>query len=131
MSQFATSPETVPFWDGVQEGELRLQRCADCDKAVFFPRALCPFCHSDRLDWFTASGSGVVYTYTVVRRTWGAFADQVPYIVALVDLEEGPRMMTRIIDTDEVAIGDRAEVVFSDLGIDDGPTLPCFRKVTR
>jgi uncharacterized OB-fold protein len=128
MAPIATSPETVPFWEGVAARELRLQRCDACARAVFFPRVLCPHCHSEDLSWFRAAGTGTVYSYTVVRRTWGAFADQVPYTVALIDLDEGPRMLSQIVGDSPAGIGARVEVVFTDLGVEDGPLLPCFQE---
>jgi uncharacterized OB-fold protein len=129
VTSIATSAETVPFWEGVEAHEFRLQRCGSCDRAIFFPRVLCPHCHSDDLSWFRASGRGTIYSYTVVRRTWGVFAGSVPYTVVLVDLDEGPRFLSRLIGDRPAEIGRPVEVVFSDLGVENGPVLPCFREV--
>jgi uncharacterized OB-fold protein len=131
MTRIATSAETVPFWEGVEAEEFRLQRCGSCGRAVFFPRVLCPHCHSDDLSWFRASGQGTIYSYTVVRRTWGVFAEDVPYVVVLVDLDEGPRFLSRLVGDAPVEIGQRVEVVFSDLDVEDGPVLPCFQQIAQ
>lgn len=87
-----------PFWAGTQAHELRLQRCRDCGKHIFYPRPICPFCLSEHLEWVTASGKGKVYSYTVVRRALHpAFKDDVPYVLAIVELDEGPRLTTNIV----------------------------------
>ncbi|MEV0701638.1 Zn-ribbon domain-containing OB-fold protein [Saccharopolyspora sp. NPDC050389] len=130
MVQIIPDAETRPFWDGIAAGELRIQRCADCEAAVFYPRSVCPGCFGDRLDWFTASGRGTVYSCTVAHRAFGEFAGQAPFTVALVDLDEGPRMLTRIVDGDQTRIGDRVELVITRLG-EDSPEVPCFRVVGR
>jgi uncharacterized OB-fold protein len=117
--------ESKEFWDGVAAGELRIQRCETCGHAVFYPRALCPFCHSDRLVWIAASGTGEVYSYTVAHRAFGEFGAQTPFTVALVDLDEGVRMLTRIVGG-TVAIGDRVELEIAAVG---DMQLPCFRPV--
>lgn len=92
------SESTRPFWEGTRAHELRLQRCRDCRKHIFYPRLVCPFCLSDNLDWVIASGKGKVYSYTVVRRAMHpAFREDVPYVLAIVQLEEGPRITTNIV----------------------------------
>ncbi len=92
------SAVTQPFWDGLKVGELRLQRCADCARKVFYPRTICPHCLSDRLNWVRATGRGKVYSYTIVRRAMNpAFGEDVPYVFAIVELEEGPRVTTNVI----------------------------------
>jgi uncharacterized protein len=121
--------ESAPFWEGVARGELRLQRCAGCGRAVFHPRAVCPHCFGDDLAWFAAAGTGTIYSYTVAHQAFGEFAGQVPFVVALVDLDEGVRMLTRIAGTDpgEVRIGQRVRVRFVDVGEPgDQVRLPWF-----
>ena len=87
-----------PFWTGTRAHELRVQRCRDCGKHIFYPRAICPFCLSDHLQWVTASGKGKVYSYTVVRRAMHpAFQDDIPYVLGIVELAEGPRLTTNIV----------------------------------
>ncbi|MCU1471735.1 MAG: Zn-ribbon OB-fold protein [Glaciihabitans sp.] len=120
-------PEARPFWEGVAQGELRLQRCQDCGRAVFYPRALCPYCHGDRLGWFVASGSGTVYSYTTVHRGFGEFAGQAPYSLAVIDLDEGPRMLSRIVGDVTVSIDARVQVEIARFGDHNSMALPYFR----
>ncbi len=120
--------ETRPFWDGIAEGRLRLQRCRGCARHVFYPRSVCPHCMSADLDWTDASGRGVVHALTVVHRAPPGFADEAPYVVALVELEEGPRMLTRLVGVapPEAAIGMPVEVA-----IQGDPPLPYFKRSDR
>jgi uncharacterized OB-fold protein len=122
--------DSRPYWEGLTQGELRIQRCKSCMKAVFYPRAICPHCHSDRLEWIVASGRGTIYTYTVAHQAFGVFAADVPFVVALVELEEGVRMMSRIIDAprERVTIGAAVQVTFAGGGGEE-LTLPYFRLV--
>ena len=121
--------ESRPYWEGLAQGELRIQRCSSCAKAVFYPRSLCPHCFSDQLVWITASGKGTIYSYTVAHQAFGPFATDVPFVVALVELEEGVRMMTRIIDAtrEQLTIGAGVQVTFERVGED--LTLPYFRMI--
>jgi uncharacterized OB-fold protein len=91
------TPETQEFWDGAKRGELRIQRCASCGRAYFFPRPFCPHCGSDDVAWFTASGRARLYSYVINHRPPPGFRDDAPYVIAVVALEEGPRMMTNIV----------------------------------
>ena len=93
---------------------------------MFYARALCPHCHREALEWVPAAGTGVVYSFTVVHRPAGpAFADRVPYVVALIDLDEGVRMLStlRIADPARARVGQRVSVTFEDL---EEVTLPVF-----
>jgi len=121
--------DSRPYWEGLAQGELRIQRCQTCAKAVFYPRAICPHCHSDQLEWIVASGKGTIYTYTVAHQAFGPFAGDVPLVIALVELEEGARMMSRIIDAprERVTIGAAVSVTFAAIG--EELTLPYFRLV--
>jgi uncharacterized OB-fold protein len=121
--------DSVPFWDGLGEGELRLQRCDDCGRTVFYPRAVCPHCFGTGLTWFAASGLGTIYSYTIARRAFGEFAGQVPFTVALVDLDEGVRIMTRITGTGSPRIGDRVRLDLTE--VDDDLTLPYFTRTAQ
>lgn len=94
----AIAAETAPFWSGLAEGRLRLLRCDNCAQVIWYPRALCPHCHSADTTWFDAAGTGTIYTFTIVRRGIGAYADADPYVVAYVELAEGPRVLTNIVD---------------------------------
>jgi uncharacterized OB-fold protein len=91
------SPISRPFWEAARRHQLMLQRCAACGKFIYYPRPRCPHCFSDRLEWREVSGRGKVYSYTVVRRASSrAFADG-PYVLAIVELEEGVRMTSNIV----------------------------------
>lgn len=90
------TPETQPFWDGCNDGELRLQWCDACSAVVFPPRPFCPACGSRGVQWFTASGRGVLWSYVINQRPAPGF--EAPYAIAVVKLQEGPTMMTNIVD---------------------------------
>jgi hypothetical protein len=90
------TPETQPFWDGCAAGELRIQRCTDCGRPYFYPRQVCPHCGSAKIEWFTASGDATLYSYAINHRPAPGFGDA-PYAIAVVQLAEGPRMMTNIV----------------------------------
>jgi uncharacterized OB-fold protein len=125
-----TDPDSAPWWDGIAQGELRYQLCYDCDSAIFYPRSLCPECFSSRLIWKVAAGGGTVYAFTVVHRSPDRrLATEVPYVLALVDVDEGFRMLSRLIDATpgEVKVGQRVRLTFYNSP--DGRNLPCFRMV--
>jgi uncharacterized protein len=123
---------TQPFWDGVNEGRLLIQRCRVCDHYIHYPRPVCRFCRSTDLDWAPVSGKGTVYSYTVTVQPFHPFwADKVPYVVATIELAEQPHLqfVSNIVDCDpsEVAVGMPVEVAFVNVATD--LTLPVFRKV--
>jgi uncharacterized protein len=91
------TPETQEFWDGCKAGELRLQRCAKCAKAYFPPRPFCPACGGREVETFRASGKGRLFSYVINMRPRPDMGRD-PYSIAVVELEEGPRMMTNIVD---------------------------------
>jgi len=120
--------ETRPYWEGCKRHELRIQRCGACGHRQFFPRIYCTSCFSDRVEWIKATGRGRVQSFTIVRRPVSpAFADDVPYVVALVTLEEGATMMTNIVGCapDKVEIGGPVDVTFEDWT--DEISVPKFR----
>jgi uncharacterized protein len=121
------NPETAAFWAATAEGRLLVKRCADCAGLIWYPRAICPECGSMRTDWLQVSGRGRIYSYTVNHRGEGPYQGSAPYVLAYVELDEGPRMMTNIVDADgpELAVGLPVEVVFHDTG--EGNALPRFR----
>jgi uncharacterized OB-fold protein len=121
--------DSRPYWEGLKQGELRIQRCNACSRAVFYPRAICPHCFSDQLSWIVATGKGTIYSYTVAHQAFGPFAAATPFVVAIVELEEGARMMTRIIDSprERIAIGKAVQIAFESGG--ENLTLPYFRLV--
>ena len=107
--------ETRPYWDACRNGELMLQRCDSCGSYQFFPRMMCCHCDSDSVTWTRVSGRGRVRSYTVVRRPVSkAYAAETPYIVALVELEEGPTLMSNVTgcDPDAIKVGTPVEVTF-------------------
>ena len=113
-------PVTQPYWDGLKAGQLRIQRCLSCEKAVFYPRALCSHCGSRELEWITCSGRGTLHAFTIAHRgTPAAFKGSTPYVVAMIDLEEGARLMTNLIGVDPtpaaVKIGMPVEIVFEEV----------------
>jgi hypothetical protein len=122
----AITGETRPFWEGCAAGELRLQTCQACGRPQFYPRAVCAGCGGTALAWRPSAERGTVHALTVVERAPSpAFRGDVPYVVALVDLDEGVRMMANIVGCppERVAIGDRVRVVFERRG---DVTLPQF-----
>lgn len=121
----AIDPDSEPFWEGTRRGVLLIQRCDRCGRHQFPPRALCIRC-GGAVGWVAASGRAEVYSFTVVHRAPEAFQDQVPYVVALVDLEEGVRLMTRLeVAPAEARIGVAVQVGFQT--VSDEVTLPVFR----
>ena len=119
---------TEPYWQAAHQRELKLPRCESCTKFHFYPRSACPHCGSTALAWQAVSGKGEVYSYTVVHRAPSqGFAEQVPYVVAVVALDEGPHLMTRLIQVqaEAVYIGLRVQVEFEKQ--DDETTLSVFR----
>ncbi len=123
------TPETQPFWDGCAAGELRLQRCVHCDAHYFPPRPFCPDCLSDDVSWEAVSGRGTLHTYVINHRPAPGF--EAPYAIAVVQLDEGPRMMSNIVGVDqtpEALVLDMAlEVTFEARG---DVQLPLFRPAT-
>lgn len=111
----------APQWRSTA-GKLLIQRCDRCAEAFYYPRVVCPFCLSASVSWLECSGRGTVYSYSVVRRGE-------PYAIALVTLEEGPNVMTTIVDCsiDDIRIGQAVSVVFCDV---DGVLAPMFQPAT-
>ena len=113
-------PETRVYWEAAAQGKLMIKRCAACGEYHHYPRSICPFCFSDKTEWREASGQGVIYTYSVMRRL------EIPYAIAYVTLEEGVSMMTNIVDCDldAIRIGQKVRVVFRPS--DGGTPVPMF-----
>lgn len=106
-----------PFWDGLREHRVRLQQCEACGHWIFFPRAHCPACAGRRLAWRDVSGEGILYTYTVARvPTLPEFTDEMPQLLAVVRLDEGPHLNTTLVGVapEAVRIGERVRPVFDD-----------------
>lgn len=121
--------DSQAYWAAARERRLVIRKCNACGALHFMPRHQCPVCWSDQLAWVDAAGTGRVHSFTVVRRASDpAFAARVPYVVALIDLDEGPRMMANILGDDalSVGIGDPVRVTYEDRG--DGALLPQFER---
>ncbi|MDJ0466614.1 Zn-ribbon domain-containing OB-fold protein [Streptomyces sp. H27-C3] len=132
-SRTAAAPDidafTRPYWEAAAQGNLLLRRCLTCAKAHHYPREFCPSCWSEDVGWEPASGRATLYTWSVVRRNdLPPFGERVPYVAAVVDLAEGPRMMTEVVDCEEadLRIGMELEVVFRE-GEAEGYAVPVFR----
>ena len=107
--------DTQPFWDACNDERLIYQKCTSCGHAQFYPRSACVKCESTALDWNDADPTGTVYTFTIVQRAPSpAFRGDVPYVLALIDLSDGLRMMMNVVDCDpqDVAIGKSVRIVF-------------------
>ncbi|WP_127581739.1 Zn-ribbon domain-containing OB-fold protein [Paenibacillus koleovorans] len=121
--------DSMYFWERCNEGKLVVQHCADCGRHVYYPRAYCPRCMSGELEWVECLGRGTVYSYTVAYRPSGpAFADDCPYVVALIDLAEGVRMMSNIVNAklEDIHCDMQVEVVFKEVG---EVKLPMFQPI--
>jgi uncharacterized OB-fold protein len=108
--------ETMPFWDATKEGRLLIKHCNACGENHYYPRPFCPKCWSDDVEWLEASGRGTLYTWSVVHANeLPPFGERVPYVAAIVDLEEGPRMMTNVVECpfDELEVGMAVDAVFT------------------
>ena len=122
------SGETKPYWDSARRGQLMIQKCDSCAEYQFYPRGICANCWSNDIQWYRASGKGTVWTFTVTHqnRTPG-FGEDVPYVLALVELEEGVRMFTNIVECEprDVKIGMAVEVTF--VRANDQISIPYFK----
>jgi uncharacterized protein len=110
------TPTSRPFWEAAKRHELLLQHCVGCGTFIYYPRDRCPQCLSDRLEWERVSGHGKLYSYTIVRRaSTRAFADR-PYVLAIVELEEGPHMTTNLdAPPEKIKIGMPVTAYFDDV----------------
>ena len=120
--------ETRDYWDAAREKRLLIKRCNACGRAHFYPRPFCPHCWSNDVEWFEASGKATLYTWSVVHRNdLPPFGERVPYVAAVVDLAEGPRMMTNVVDCefDALEIGMALDAVFHPTS--DEVTIVQFR----
>ena len=125
-------PMSKPFFDGAKEGKLMLPRCTTCNKVHFYPRMLCPYCHSSQIEWMEASGVGYIHTYAVQHRAFGGWADEAPFVTAYIDLAEGDRIFTVLRGVDpekpeEIEIGAKVQVEFDEANED--VSIPFWRVV--
>lgn len=108
------TPTSEPFWQGLRAGEIRIQRCGACEQWIFYPRSHCPACLTPDPEWRTIAGTGRLHTYTISRTPTAVFfADEVPQKIAVVELDEGVRLTTTLVDVaeDAIEIGMRVEPV--------------------
>lgn len=120
--------DSSDFWNGCADGQLLLRHCTLCELLFHYPRLCCPRCGGQALDWRVAAGTGVVYSHTTVHVPFNGpeWSDQLPYTVLLVELSEGPKMLSRLApgESGDVHSGDRVVVEFFTIG---ERTLPLFR----
>lgn len=124
--------DTQPFWQATKDHELRYQQCDDCGTVVFYPRRHCTGCLGSALTWKTSAGQGTVYTFSIVRQSYHPFFRAlVPYAVAWIDLDEGPRLLSNVVGVDDPAtdieIGQRVAVTWEDY---DELSIPLFEPAT-
>jgi len=125
-------PWTEPYWTALREGNLLLQFCPSCQEHIFYPRQSCPHCFSEHLTWLKATGRGKVYAYTVVENNAPSpFLDEMPFVIAIVILEEGVRLMTNIVDCDPAKIYSEMPVTVTFEKLNNDITLPKFRPLDR
>ncbi len=121
------SGETEPFWNACREGTFLIQQCEDCEKFQYHYRGFCCHCWSDRVRDHAIDGTGTVWTYTVVERNrMEGFSERVPYVVALIEVPEGIKILSNVVncDVDSVAIGMPVRLTFADAT--DGLRIPMF-----
>ncbi|MGN5477989.1 Zn-ribbon domain-containing OB-fold protein [Cupriavidus basilensis] len=125
ISDPALNPGDEPYFAAAAQGRLLVKVCSRCEQTHHYPRVICPFCWSSDVQWADSKGTGVIYTYSVTRRGAGT-----PYCIAYVTLDEGPTILTNIVDTDldAVRIGQRVKVVFKTS--EGGTSIPMFTPVT-
>jgi acetyl-CoA acetyltransferase/uncharacterized OB-fold protein len=124
------TPETLPFWQALKQGRFDLPWCQDCGQPHFYPRLLCPHCGGERLQWRTASGRGRIHTYVINHKAPKGWAGPVPYVIAVVELDEGPRLLTNLETSapptpENVCIGQ--PVTLAPRAVTEQVTLPWFR----
>jgi uncharacterized OB-fold protein len=121
--------ESAPYWEGAKAHKLLLPRCNACGKSWFPPSQRCPHCLSSNFDWLQSTGQGRIYSFVVYHRVYHpAFEQDVPYAVAIIELDEGPRLLANIVDTptDQIRCDMRVSVVFEERG---DQTIPQFAVV--
>lgn len=123
---------TQPFWEGAKLGKLMLPKCIDCDQVHWYPRFICPHCHSTNLQWVEGSGEGTVHTFAVQHMAFGPWAEQAPFVTAYIDLKEGDRMLTVLRGVDpqkpeDIRVGSAVKVEFE--AANEDMHLPFWRVV--
>ncbi|HEV8472472.1 MAG TPA: Zn-ribbon domain-containing OB-fold protein [Methylomirabilota bacterium] len=124
------TPEARPYWDGLKQGRLMLPKCGACGQTFFYPRVVCPECQSRNITWIQSTGRGRLHSFGIAHQSFNkAFKVAPPYVLAMIELEEGPRMLSNLIDVKAdpavVKCDMPVEVVFHKLS--DDVTIPLFR----
>jgi hypothetical protein len=124
------TPESKPFWDGLREQKLMLPKCGDCGRVFFYPRIVCPHCQSRNVGWIQGTGRGKLYSFEIAYQTISkAFKVKPPYVLAMVELDEGARMLTNLVnvepDPKKIRCDMPVEIVYQKLT--DEVTLPLFQ----
>ena len=126
------TPETAPFWEAAQREELQIQRCNTCKEHYFYPRPFCPTCFSEDVSWVQVSGRATLASYVINHRPVRGWEDDAPYAIAVVQLEEGPRMATNIVGIpntpDDLVLDMALQVCFVEQG---GMKVPKFRPASE
>ena len=126
------TPATKPFWEGTQAGELRVQHCQSCKTHYLYPRTHCPQCGSDKVEWVRASGRARLYSYVINHMAAPGWQGETPYVIAVVQLEEGPRMMSNLVgiaaDPAALVLDMPLEVTFEARG---DQKLPLFKSAAN
>lgn len=125
-------PVSKPFWEAAREGRFILPRCTNCNRVHWYPRLMCPHCHSMEIEWILASGRGRIHTFAVQHRAFGGWADEVPFVTAYIDLNEGDRMFTVLRGVDAtkpetIKIGAPVQVEFEEAN--EKTCIPFWRVV--
>jgi hypothetical protein len=132
MVEPVPTPESAPYWEGAAAGELRLPFCTDCGRFFFYPRTICPRCSGSAIEWRTASGRARLASFVISARPIPGVREEAPFVIALVELEEGPRLMTDLVDVEpdpeHLALDQPLQVAFEPRG---EMTVPVFRPVPR
>lgn len=121
-------PAIAEYWSAAADGRLVLPKCKDCGFVHWYPRPFCPDCSSRNIEWIDSNGDGEIYSFTITRRGQGAYRDAAPFVLAYVELDEGPRVLSNIVDADleSIAIGDRVTATFDPVP-DEQAALLRFR----
>ncbi len=124
--------ESAPFWEGARRHELLIPSCADCGQLRYPPTTFCPNCHSQARKWIKSAGRGVVFSWVIVRHPVPKeiYASDVPYVVALVELDEGVRMVTNIVDCEPEMVVANMSVAVKFVAVSEEVTLPFFAPVS-
>ena len=125
------TPDSKPYWDALRENKLMLPRCTECGKAHFYPRHICPYCGSRKVEWFQASGKGKLYSFVINHRPPPWMKTKDPYVIAVIELDEGPRLMSNLVGVapDPALIRCDSPVAIEYDAVTPEVTLPRFRLV--